>query len=57
MLSLAFIANSLRVTDEDLLFEIDLYGPLSFFYMFLLLLKELLFIFTSLCIVMRYFMT
>ena len=42
---LAFIASSLRVTEEDWLSEADLSGPSSFFWMFSLLLKELIFIF------------
>ena len=43
-ISLAFIASSFRVTEEDWLSETDLYVPPSFFWMFSLLLKELLFI-------------
>ena len=42
---LAFIASSFRVTEEDWLSETDLSGPPSFFCMFSLLLKELIFIF------------
>ena len=44
---LAFIASSFRVTEEDWLSETDLSGPPSFFWMFSLLLKELIFIFLS----------
>ena len=42
---LAFIASSFRVTEEDCLSETDLSGPPSFFSMFSLFLKELIFIF------------
>ena len=42
---LAFIASSFRVTEEDRLSETDLSGPPSFFLMFSLLFKELIFIF------------
>ena len=42
---MAFIASSFRVTEEDWLSETDLSGPHSFFWMFLLLLKELIIIF------------
>ena len=42
---LAFIASSFRVTKEDWLSKTDLSGPPSFFLMFSLLLKELIFLF------------
>ena len=41
---LAFIASSFRVTEEDWLSETDLCCPRSFFWMFSLLFKELIFI-------------
>ena len=44
-LSLAFIASSFRVTEEDLLFETGLSGPPYFFRVFSLLSKELTFYF------------
>ena len=44
--NLAYIASSFRVTEEDRLSEIDLSGPPSLFWMFSLLLKELIFIFS-----------
>ena len=44
-LSLAGIACSFRVTEENLLFETDLSGPPSFFSLFQLLLEELILIF------------
>ena len=42
---MTFSASSFRVTVEDWLSETDLSGPCSFFWMFLLLLKELIIIF------------
>ena len=42
---MAFTASSFRVTEEDWLSETDPSGPHSFFWMFLLLLKELIIIF------------
>ena len=45
MLSLAFVASSFRVTEENLIFETVQSGPPSFFLIFLLLLNELTFIF------------
>ena len=41
---MAFTASSFRVTEEDWLSETDLSGPHFFFWMFLLLLKELIII-------------
>ena len=44
-LSLAFIASSFWVTEENVLFETVQYGPTPFFRIFSLLLEELNYIF------------
>ena len=44
-ISLAFIASSFRGTEYNLLFETGLSGPPSFFRMFSLFIKNLIFIF------------
>ena len=46
MISLAFVASSFMVTEENVLLEMDLSGPFVFIRMFSLLLKELAFIFS-----------
>ena len=54
---MAFTASSFRVTEEDWLSETDLTGPHSFFWMFLLLLKELIIIFLFLWLYTYYYFT
>ena len=53
---MAFTASSFRVTEEDWLSETDLSGPRSFFWKFLLLLKELIIIFVFILDICEFFL-